>query len=90
MDSNRFTEMGPQLLAERPPEEAWHQALSGAVSVDAAITLAGRFGHDCNIFSMIATDDTRPMPYTPWGVVTFEKMTKPEAVGTLVLTNTPQ
>ena len=26
----------------------------------------------------------------PWGVVTFEKMTKPEAVGTLVLTNTPQ
>ena len=26
----------------------------------------------------------------PWGVVTFEKMTKPEAVSTLVLTNTPQ
>jgi hypothetical protein len=26
----------------------------------------------------------------PWGVVTFEKMTKPEAVSTLILTNTPQ
>jgi hypothetical protein len=25
-----------------------------------------------------------------WKLVTFEKMTKPEAVGTLVLTNTPQ
>ena len=65
MDSNRFTDMGPRSLAGRPPEEGWRQALSGAVSVDAATTLAGRFVHDCNIFSTIATDDTRPMPYTP-------------------------
>jgi hypothetical protein len=64
MDSNRFTEMGPWSLAGRPPEEGWHQALPEAVPVDAATTRAGRFGHDCNIFSMIATDDTRPMPYT--------------------------
>jgi len=31
-----------------------------------------------------------PPGRAPWGVVTFEKMTKPEAVSTLVLTNTPQ
>jgi len=30
------------------------------------------------------------MGQTPWGVVTFEKMTQPEAVSTLVLTNTSQ
>jgi hypothetical protein len=63
MDSNRFTEMGPRSLAGRPPEEGWRQALSGAVSVDAATTLAGRFVHDCNIFSTITTDDTSPMQY---------------------------
>ena len=43
MDSNRFTEMGPRSLAGRPPEEGWRQALSGAVSVDAATTLDVRF-----------------------------------------------
>jgi hypothetical protein len=47
--------MGPRSLAGRPPEEGWPQALSGAVSVDAA-THPGRtiwarlqhFQHDCN------------------------------------------
>ena len=63
MDNNRFTEMGPRSLAGRPSKEGWRQALSGAASVDAATTLAGRFVHDCNIFSTIATDDARPMQY---------------------------
>jgi hypothetical protein len=36
------------------------------------------------------TQDDDGWGVAPWGVVTFEKRTKPETVGTLVLTNTPQ